>query len=286
MNLSEIKQLLAEGNLKLTKSLGQNFLHDGNQLDRIVELGKLTASDCVLEIGPGLGPLTERLLPNCGQLLAIEKDGRLVEILENRFSSEATLSLIHADALKWLSQNPDRDWRSWKLVANLPYSVASPILVELALSAQGPEAMVATLQLEVVQRIRARPKSKEYGVLTLLIQLHYQPGPYFKVPASCFYPQPDVASGCLRLVRRQAGLLRQEEVALFVRLVKVGFGQRRKVMLKLLKSVCPLEVLEAVYARIGLDSRVRAEAVSLEEFVELTRGIAAAKRRMVDGRDF
>src|SRR5882724_8045569 len=139
MKLSEMRELLAREDIQLTKSLGQNFLHDGNQLRRIVSAAELSKADKVLEIGPGLGPLTELLLQNAGEVLAIEKDARLIPVLEKRFASERQLEtggtpvlrLLHDDALEFLKRER-RDWREWKLVANLPYSVASPILVELA----------------------------------------------------------------------------------------------------------------------------------------------------------
>src|SRR5208282_1014353 len=214
-----MRELLAARGIQLTKSLGQNFLHDANQLRRIVKAAELSKTDKVLEIGPGLGPLTELLLQNAGEVLAIEKDARLVELLCERFGSEfrlqpagrasaeppkggtPSLNLLHADALEFLKREP-RDWNEWKLVANLPYSVASPILVELAHGARGPRKIVATLQLEVAQRLMAKPGDKNYGVLTLLVQLDYVPRDCFKIPAGCFFPAPDVDSACVVLDRR------------------------------------------------------------------------------------
>src|SRR5512136_1196811 len=134
MTPTAMRRLLAAGGIRLTKSLGQNFLHDANQLRRIVTAAELTKADRVLEIGPGLGPLTELLIAQAGEVLAIEKDARLVEFLRRRLERAEQCSafrLLHDDALDYLSREA-RDWREWKLVANLPYSVASPILVELA----------------------------------------------------------------------------------------------------------------------------------------------------------
>ncbi|MEO8429828.1 MAG: 16S rRNA (adenine(1518)-N(6)/adenine(1519)-N(6))-dimethyltransferase RsmA, partial [Verrucomicrobiota bacterium] len=196
MKLSEIKEQLAAGGIRLTKSLGQNFLHDGNQLRRIVQAAQLRPGDRVLEIGPGLGPLTELLLREAGEVLAIEKDRRLFEFLEQHFGSTTNLTLLQADALKFL-QSESRDWSGWKLVANLPYSVASPILVELAQASGCPERLVATLQLEVAQRLIALPGSNDSGILSLLIQLRYQPAGCFKIPATCFFPQPEIDSACV-----------------------------------------------------------------------------------------
>ena len=219
--------------IRLTKSLGQNFLHDGNQLRRIVQAAELVPADQVLEIGPGLGPLTELLLAGAGEVLAIEKDARLVEVLREGVCPPQ-LTLLHADALEFLRREP-RDWSDWKLVANLPYSVASPILVELAQTPRRPQRMVATLQLEVAQRLMAKSGDDDYGVLTLLVQLDYEPRNWFKIPAGCFYPAPDVDSACVVLIRRAPPLLPENQRAAFVKIVKRAFSQRRKMMLKLLK---------------------------------------------------
>ncbi len=275
MKLTEMKEILGAGQIQLTKSLGQNFLHDGNQLRRIAEAAALTKSDRVLEVGPGLGPLTELLLAQAGEVLAIEKDGRLVEFLRKRFEAEskagnAKFELRHEDALDFLRRER-RDWSGWKLVANLPYSVASPILVELAQAQGCPERMVATLQLEVGNRVMAKGGEDDYGVLSLLLQLRYEPVASFKIPADCFYPAPDVDSACVVLVKRTEPLLPPEQHAKFERLVKLGFSQRRKMMLKLLKKEWPVEKLAAVFEALELSPQIRAEKVTLEQFVELIK---------------
>ena len=272
MTLSEMREVLARRDIQLTKSLGQNFLHDANQLRRIVEAAELGKADKVLEIGPGLGPLTELLLENAGEILAVEMDGKLVESLRERFSSK--FELLHADAVKFL-RDENRDWSDWKLVSNLPYSVASPVLVELAQNPQRPKRIVATLQLEVAQRLMAEADDDDYGVLTLLVQLRYEPKSVFKIPASCFFPEPDVDSACVVLERRENQLLPEEKHAAFEKIVKRGFSQRRKMMLKLLKADWPVEKLQRGFAELGLSPQARAETVSLEQFVRLTEILAA-----------
>ncbi len=280
MKLTEMKQVLAERDICLTKSLGQNFLHDANQLRRIVAAAELKKSDRVLEIGPGLGPLTERLVAQAGEVLAIEKDARLVEVLRQRFQTEAggtpALHLLHDDALDYLCRQT-QDWSGWKLVANLPYSVASPILVELALggraSARGPERLVATLQIEVAKRLMAKHGTPDYGVLTLLVQLDYEPQPWFRIPASCFFPEPEVDSACVCLARRKQPLLAPEQRPAFARIVKRGFSQRRKMMLKLLKEDWPELCLAAEFERLKLSPQVRAEQVSLEQFAQMAQAL-------------
>jgi 16S rRNA (adenine1518-N6/adenine1519-N6)-dimethyltransferase len=294
MKLTEMRDLLARRDIQLTKSLGQNFLHDAHQLERIVAAAELTNADKVLEIGPGLGPLTSLLLQKAGEVLAIEKDGRLVEVLRERFACDSEgrvprvpnqnepnqnqglaalvppkFELLHDDALDYLKCEP-RDWRDWKLVANLPYSVASPILVELAAGVRAPKMLVATLQLEVAKRLLAQPDTDDYGVLTLLVQIDFEPRGLFKIPPGCFFPSPDVDSACVSLVRRAQPLLSEEQRKIFYRLVKKSFSQRRKMMLKLLKQEWPKEKLEAAFAALNISPQERAEKLSLEQFVALT----------------
>lgn len=289
MKLSDMRALLDKRSIQLTRSLGQNFLHDANQLKRIADAGEVTKADKVLEIGPGLGPLTELLLERAGEVLAIEMDARLVEVLKERFSATLALTpalspeeragvredvnpkftLLHDDALAYIRREP-RDWTDWKLVANLPYSVASPILVELALAPLRPKQMTVTLQLEVAQRLMAGADDDDYGVLTLLVQLDYAPRGWFKIPAACFFPAPNVDSACVTLVRREKPLLPDALRPVFVRIVKRAFSQRRKMMLKLLKAEWPADKLERAFTELNISPMERAEKLSLEQFVVLT----------------
>jgi 16S rRNA (adenine1518-N6/adenine1519-N6)-dimethyltransferase len=294
MTLTEMRSLLAKRDIQLTRSLGQNFLHDGNQLRRIVDAAEIKPTDKVLEIGPGLGPLTELLLEKAGEVLAIEMDARLVDFLCERFGTEernadlltgmlnrqsekasepnqsSAFHLLHDDALAFIKREP-RDWSDWKLVANLPYSVASPILVELAQSPKRPERMVTTLQLEVAQRLMAQADDDDYGVLTLLVQLDYEPRGSFKIPADCFFPAPNVDSMCVVLQRRARPLLADGQRAAFVKIVKRAFSQRRKMMLKLLKQDWAVDKLAAAFAELKISPQERAEKLSLEQFVSLTK---------------
>ncbi len=273
MKLSEMKEILASGEIQLTRSLGQNFLHDGNQLRRIVEAAALTQSDRVLEIGPGLGPLTELLLSRAGEVLAIEIDRRLFDFLQRRLAHLKHFTLLHRDALKYLQCEP-RDWSDWKVVSNLPYSVASPILVELALGARGPRRIVAMLQREVAQRLTARAGGEDYGLLSLLVQLRYEPQGCFNIPPGCFFPEPEVDSACVTLARRATPLLSEQETGKFTRLVRRGFSQRRKMLFKLLKQDWPEQQLEKAFECLQLSPQVRAEAVSLEQFTGLTQALS------------
>jgi 16S rRNA (adenine1518-N6/adenine1519-N6)-dimethyltransferase len=272
VKLSEMKSVLAEHSLKLTKSLGQNFLHDQNQLRRIVRAAEIGPADKILEIGPGLGPLTALLVENAGEVLAIEKDKRLFDFLSQKFAAVANLKLLHADALEYLKSH--RQWRGWKLAANLPYSVASPLLVELAWSEEPPERLTATLQLEVAQRIAAAPGSEHYGLLGLLLGLRYESLGWFKIPAACFFPAPEVDSACIMLSRRSEPLLRASLHGTFRQIVKRGFSQRRKMMFKLLKQDWPEDTLRDGFEQAGLAPRTRAEEVSLAQFARLTESLS------------
>jgi 16S rRNA (adenine1518-N6/adenine1519-N6)-dimethyltransferase len=212
MTLTEMRALLAKRDIQLTRSLGQNFLHDGNQLRRIVGAAEIAPTDKILEIGPGLGPLTELLLEKAGEVLAIEMDARLVDFLCERFGTEqrnpglladamvgrpekpvesgqgAAFHLLHDDALAFLKRE-SRDWRDWKLVANLPYSVASPILVELAAGPRAPKLMVATLQLEVAKRLMAQADDDDYGILSRAAASRVRRNVFFRrrtwIPRAC-----------------------------------------------------------------------------------------------------
>ncbi|MEC8973124.1 MAG: 16S rRNA (adenine(1518)-N(6)/adenine(1519)-N(6))-dimethyltransferase RsmA [Verrucomicrobiota bacterium] len=276
MNLSEIRKQLNDNDILLTRSLGQTFMHDRNQLRKIVGLATLNDADRVIEIGPGLGPLTELLLDTAGQVTAIETDLRLAKQLEERLGQRDNFTLQHADAMK-LVRKAEFDWSGHKLVANLPYSIASPLLIDLAALAGRPSAMFVTLQLEVVQRLLAQPATKEYGVLTLLIGLHYASGESFVIPRGSFYPEPNVDSGCIELLRRQTPLLPPELCPVFKKIVKRVFAERRKKMMKLLKRDWAEATVTEAFNSLGLDESIRAERVTLDQFAELTQRLSRAE---------
>ena len=271
MKLSEMRELLTRRQIKLSKSLGQNFLHDSNQLQRIASLADLASQDQILEIGPGLGPLTEVLLNCSTRVLALEKDQRLCEVLRERFESRTNFELVDADALDYLRDNKAQDWTDWKLVSNLPYSVGSPILVELALAPKPPARMVVTLQYEVALRIEAEADTEHYGQLTLFLQLRYHPIERFKIPAGSFFPPPDVDSACIRLDRKPEPLLDEALVPTFIKIVKRAFSERRKMMMKLLRHDWTPGKLTSAFRHLDIRPEARAETVSLEQFTELTK---------------
>lgn len=267
MKLNDMREVLAAADIQLTKSLGQNFLHDQNQLRRIVGVSELSGRDKVLEIGPGLGPLTELLLEKAASVLAIEKDARLAGFLRQRIRNP-NFELLQADALKYL-KSQTRDWHDWKMVSNLPYSVASPILVELACGTRAPKKIVATLQWEVARRLTAGPGDRDYGIMTLLVQLDYQPRECLKIPAACFFPEPDVDSACIVLDRRGKPLVADILRGRFVQIVKRAFSQRRKMVFKLLRRDWPEQKLKTAFSQLRISPLERAEKLSLEQFVKL-----------------
>lgn len=295
MRLTEIRQLLERSGFRPRRQLGQNFLHDANVARKILAEARLGPQDMVLEIGPGLGALTVGLCSAAGCVLAIERDRTLVSLLEARFGKKALswdelrsllraadtpmlkpgagLVLVHGDALD-LVQERGFDLRQWKVVSNLPYSVASPILVELARGSAAPELVVVTVQLEVAQRLTAAPGSGEYGVLTVLVGVDFEPELRFRISPGCFYPEPEVVSACVALRRRNHALLPYAERDLFRLIVKRAFSQRRKKMFKLLRQDWPDEVLARIFAAAGLSHDVRAEDVSIPQFVAVTRVLA------------
>lgn len=278
MTLSEMRRILDGRGWHLTRSLGQNFLHDANQVRRIVAAAGLVPGDRVLEIGPGLGPLTEGLVEASGRVLAVEKDARMVEALGGRMAgalADGRLELVHADALAWLRSG---SWQGdgWKVASNLPYSVGSPILVELALAPRGPSRMVVTLQEEVIDRLASPAGTGDYGVLTLLVGLRFRVQDVFRIPRDCFFPAPDVESACAVLVRRDATGLEEGAVEAYVRLVKAGFGQRRKMLAKLAAATWGRGPVEEAMRAASVGMNDRAEVVTREQFVAMAARLARA----------
>jgi 16S rRNA (adenine1518-N6/adenine1519-N6)-dimethyltransferase len=273
MKMSEMKELLAARQIQLTKSLGQNFMHDANQLRRIIEAAELTPQDRVLEIGPGLGPLTELLLAGAGEVLAIEQDQRLVEVLRDRFAGKTNFTLENDDAVAYLTREA-RNWSGWKVVSNLPFSVASRIIVDLAWAEFRPERMVITLQYEVALRVRASAGNPHYGLLGLLMQLNYEPKGFYRLPAGSFFPRPEVDSACIVLRLRPNPPLDAIQEKAYRGLIKTGFSQRRKMMLKLLKGRWPEARLLEAFEKLKLSPQIRAEQVSRATFIELARLLA------------
>ncbi len=260
MTPTAIRERLTALNLRPSKALGQNFLADGNILRRIIELADLRRDETVLEIGPGLGALTAELMAAAGKLIAIEKDARLCAYLRDRFPG---LDLVEADAVT--APLPVVD----KVVANLPYSISTPILERLVEAEQKPRALVLTLQREVAQRLAAAPRHKDYGALTLFTQLHYHVAIEHVIAPRCFFPAPQVESAVVVLLRRDPRV-KLRAGAPFHEIIRQGFSQRRKMLKKLLARQYDAE---RAFAEVGIPGKVRAEELSLEQWIRLANAV-------------
>ncbi|MFL6519780.1 MAG: 16S rRNA (adenine(1518)-N(6)/adenine(1519)-N(6))-dimethyltransferase RsmA [Chthoniobacterales bacterium] len=266
MKLSEIDATLREIRVAPVKTLGQNFLHDRNLASWIVEKAELSADDYVVEIGPGLGALTEFILASGARVLAIEKDRRLAEFLRKRFA-EKRLEIIHGDALDF-DLRPLFAERRVKLLGNLPYYIASQLLLKFIKYPSPISLWLLMLQKEMARRISAPPGTSDYGALTLTVQLHYRVEFLRSVPASVFLPKPDVDSAFVRITPRSPDELPACDAETFFRLVRQGFSQRRKQLRNLLKEEVP-DWTEAAET-IAFDPRARAEELSLQQWIALS----------------
>ena len=256
MTLTEVRQRLGELDLRPSKALGQNFLIDGNILDMIIREADLRSTETVLEIGPGLGALTHKLVDRAAAVIAIEKDTRLAEYIRQHYPE---VNLITGDAVKVPLPACD------KVVANLPYSISTPILERFVEGEQPPRRLVLTVQREVGQRLAAVPRHKDYGALTLFTQLRYHVTIVHIVSPTCFYPAPNVASAIIALDRRDPRV-QLEPGAPFHALVRLGFQQRRKMLRKLLGNH---ELVDATLPTLNLPVTARAEELSLEQWITL-----------------
>jgi 16S rRNA (adenine1518-N6/adenine1519-N6)-dimethyltransferase len=276
MKLSEIDATLREIRVSPVRSLGQNFLHDRNLAAWIVSQAQLSADDYVIEIGPGLGALTEFVLESGARVLAIEKDQRLAQFLGKRFAA-AQLEIIHGDALDF-DLRPLFAERRVKLLGNLPYYVASQLLLKFIKYPSPISLWLFMLQKEMARRISASSGTSDYGSLTLAVQSKYRVEYLRSVPATVFLPQPEVDSAIVRLLPRLPNEVAPHDGETFSRIVRRGFSQRRKQLRNLLKSELPQ--WEAAANAIGFDPRARAENLSLEQWIALSN---RARLEQADG---
>ena len=266
MTLSEIHRALGECETTPTRSLGQNFLHDQNLARWIVGCLEIQPGDHVIEIGPGLGALTEFLARPDIRLTLIEKDGRLARHLGEKFRGPTTV-VMHADAL-------DYDLRqAWgkgpvKVVGNLPYYVSTPLIAKFTSALSSASRLVLTLQLELAQRLNAVPRTKEYGAMTVCVNRRWKASYLRKLPASVFFPAPKVDSAVIALDRRPADAVRPLDEALFDSLVRRGFSERRKQLRNLVPELKSQWAVAA--AALEVPETVRAEELSLAQWETLT----------------
>ena len=265
MTLSEIQRTLREIGVRPVKTMGQNFLHDQNLARWIVDQAGIGPGDSAVEIGPGLGALTGPALATGARILAIEKDARLAEFLRKKFAA-TSLEVVHADALEWDVRRL-RPRGPTTLLGNLPYSVATPVLLRFLEKTTPISSAMLMLQMEVAARLSANPGTKAYGILSLLAQARCRVEFLRAVPPDVFVPEPAIESAVVRLVPRAPGELPEHDEEMFATLVRAGFSQRRKQVGKLLRQHLP-DWPEAA-SKIAASPLARAEEISLLQWIAL-----------------
>lgn len=276
---SRTRELLQKHGFSFKKSLGQNFLTELNILKKIVAAAQITKETNVIEIGPGIGALTEQLGKKAHQVLAYEIDERLLPILTDSLSEYQNITIIHEDILAAdVEQDVEQTFtEKWplKVVANLPYYITTPIMMKLIESRLPIDEMVVMMQKEVAERISAQPGSKAYGSLSIAAQFYMEAAIAFIVPKTAFVPQPNVDSAILKLTKREQPIVTVKDEERFFRLVKGAFQQRRKTLWNNLlatygKQEEMVEKLKIALASVEIDPKRRAETLSIEEFAALS----------------
>ena len=270
MKLSEIRATLREIGVSPVKTLGQNFLHDQNLARWIADQAQIAPEDYVVEIGPGLGALTTFFLQKGAYVIAIEKDARLANFLRSRFGDER-LEIVNTDAMKFDS-NVLFAHRSVKLIGNLPYSISSPLLLKFLQYPSPMSLCVFMLQKEMAMRLSASPGTREYGALTLRVQLHHRVKYLRSVPETVFVPRPEVDSAVVQLVPRGPDELPEHDDELLLKLIRIGFSQRRKQLRKLLREYA--RDWNTLASCLNIDPNARAEELSLLQWIALANCIA------------
>lgn len=264
------KYLMDTFNLDPKKSLGQNFLHDPNALEKIVQTAGITAQDTVLEIGPGTGALTVYLAQTAAQVIAVEIDDRLLPILKQQLCDFGNVQIVHADILD-IDVNDLVDDQDFVVVANLPYYITSAILRHLLEGPHKPRRLVLTVQLEVAERLLAAPG--DLSLLAISVLFYGQPRIVTKLSPAAFWPRPDVASAVVRIDVHDQPPVDVPSEDLFFKVVKAGFGQKRKQLRNSIGAGLGISHPQAgaILETAGIDPMRRAETLTLEEWASLTR---------------
>ncbi|GCF93276.1 ribosomal RNA small subunit methyltransferase A [Enterococcus florum] len=283
---SRTKEILQKHGFSFKKSLGQNFLTDPNILQRIVETAEIDETTNVIEVGPGIGALTEHLARTAHQVLAFEIDDRLIPVLADTLSPYSNVKIVHQDVLK-ADLSAETAYFDQvgplKVVANLPYYITTPIMMYFLESKLNVDEMIVMMQREVADRISAKPGTKAYGSLTIAVQYYMQATTAFIVPKTVFIPQPNVDSAILRLVRRETPAVAVSNEKEFFRLTKAAFALRRKTLWNNLlhsygKDEATRSWLETSLQQAEIDPRRRGETLSLEEFGRLSNQLEQNKK--------
>ncbi len=270
-------EILQKYNFTFQKKFGQNFLIDTRVLERIIAQAEITKDDMVLEIGPGIGTMTQYLCENAREVVAVEIDNSLIPILEDTLSEYNNVTVINDDILKVDINKLVEEHNAGKpikVVANLPYYITTPIIMGLFEKKVNVDSITVMVQKEVADRMKSGPGSKDYGALSLAVQYYSKPEIVANVPPNCFMPRPNVSSAVIRLKLYDEMAVKVENENLLFRLIRASFNQRRKTLVNGIKNSGELnytkeQVVEAL-AKMGLNENIRGEALTLEQFGELT----------------
>ena len=266
------------------KKFGQNFLIDTHVLEKIISAAGITKNDCVLEIGPGIGTMTQYLAENAGHVVAVEIDRNLIPILKETLADYDNVTVINEDILRVDIKALAEEYNGGKpikVVANLPYYITTPIIMGLFESGVPIDNITVMVQKEVADRMKEGPGSKDYGALSLAVQYYASPYIVANVPPNCFIPRPNVGSAVIRLTRYQEPPVHVKDTALMFRLIRASFNQRRKTLQNGLNNSPELsfskEEIAAVIEGLGLPAAVRGEALTLEQFAALANAFSDLK---------
>ena len=261
--------------IKMSKKLGQNFLIKRGIVDEIVKAADLQEGEPVLEIGPGIGTLTQGLAQSGAHVTAIELDTRLLEVLDTTLAQYSNVTIVHGDVLK-LDVPSIMNNEPFKVVANLPYYITTPIIMSLLESRLPIERLVVMVQKEVALRMVAKPGTKDYGALSVAVQYYTKPDIVLDVPPKSFLPAPAVTSSVIRCVLRDEPPVDVVDEKLFFRVVKAGFAQRRKTFANTMKTTgLSKDRIEELLAKANIDGQRRGETFTLQEFADVANAWAA-----------
>ena len=281
VNPSSTKELLKQFNFRMTKKLGQNFLIDKNILDEIIDGAELTKDDNVLEIGPGMGSMTQKLCESAKKVVAVEIDKNLIPVLKVTLAEYDNISIINGDILKLDLKEVLKEHfgdSKAKVIANLPYYITTPIIMKLLEEKLDLQSITIMVQKEVGDRIKAAPGGKVYGALSVAVQYYAKPSQILFVPPQSFIPQPDVDSIVLKLDILPKPAVEVESESMFFRVVKASFGQRRKTLLNALTAGnfgLSKEQIKEVLISVDIEENRRGETLSLQEFANLANKLYA-----------
>lgn len=270
-------EILQKYNFNFQKKFGQNFLINTGVLEDIIDAAEVTDEDMVLEIGPGIGTMTQYLCENARQVIAVEIDTNLIPILKDTLSAYDNVRIINDDILKVDINELAREYnngRPIKVVANLPYYITTPIIMGLFESHVPIESITVMVQKEVADRMQAVPGTKDYGALSLAVQYYSKPQIVVNVPPSCFMPQPKVGSTVISLRRHQQPVVQVEDEKLMFKVIRASFNQRRKTLANGLNNYGGInltkEQIQQSIEELGVPVNIRGEALSLEQFACLS----------------